>query len=407
MNDVKFGVWTAAESPLTVEYSLVVVEEIRREVADGYQRLSRGGIEVGGALYGTRDGRTVRVLAMRTIACEHARGPGFLLSERDRTALHEQLARDKEDPALEGLISVGWFLSHTRSEILLNEPDQEIYSTYFAAPWEVTLVVRPGRGGSMRAGFFVRKDDGTVEAARSPLEFSFPDRLSGPLPADRPPRERPSYSRPEPSPAPAPVERAVPVEQLAPLPDLQLLRPAPPRRKWPLLLAWVGIVLIAAVMGLRYWMTSGIAEPISLAVIEHDGQLQISWNHSAKPVVAAIDGSLEIVDGAAPLNIKLTRQDLSDGKFTYVRKTGDIQVRMTVQDAKGEKTEEASRFLGPPPAPPPIPSEVTEGQKLRDDLQAEIVRLKKTNGTQAARIQQLERTVRILETRLGFEQGKQ
>jgi hypothetical protein len=408
MNEVKFGVWTIPESPLTIEYSLVVIEEIRREVAEGFQRLSRGGIEVGGALYGTRDGRTVRVTAMRTIVCEHARGPGFILSDRDRAALHEQLERDKEDAALEGLISVGWFLSHTRSEILLNEPDQDIYSTFFPAPWEVTLVVRPGRGGSMRAGFFVRKDDGTVDASRSALEFSFPDRLSGPLPAERPPRERvPSYSRHESSAAAVPDEREMPGTEPYLTPGPQLLPAPPPRRKWPLLLAWITVVLVAAVMGLRYWMSTGsTTEPIALVVVERDGQLQIAWNHTAKPVAGATAGSIEIIDGAVPRTIKLSRQELSEGKITYVRKTGDIEVRMTVQDDKGEKTEEASRFLGPPPAAPPDTKEVSAGQKQRDDLQAEIDRLKKTNGTQAARIQQLERTVRILETRLGFEPGK-
>ena len=116
MSDVKFASWSVAESPITIEYSLIVIEEIRHAVAEGFQRLSRGGIEVGGILYGTRDGRTVRVMAMRPIACEHARGPSFLLSDKDRMALNQQLTEDAEDPHLEGLISVGWFLSHTRSE---------------------------------------------------------------------------------------------------------------------------------------------------------------------------------------------------------------------------------------------------------------------------------------------------
>src|SRR5271168_2761116 len=115
MSDVKFASWNVAESPIAVEYSLIAIEEIRHAVAEGFQRLSRGGIEVGGILYGTREGRMVQVLAMRPIACEHARGPAFLLSDKDRVALNEQLLRDKEDPHLEGLISVGWFLSHTRS----------------------------------------------------------------------------------------------------------------------------------------------------------------------------------------------------------------------------------------------------------------------------------------------------
>src|SRR5271169_4466877 len=128
MSDSKFGSWSVAESPVTIEYSLVVIEEIRHEVAEGFQRLSRGGIEVGGVLYGTREGRTVRIMAMRPVACEHARGPAFLLSDKDRVELHEQLQNDAQDPRLEGMISVGWFLSHTRSDITLTESDLETYS---------------------------------------------------------------------------------------------------------------------------------------------------------------------------------------------------------------------------------------------------------------------------------------
>src|SRR6202521_2990741 len=123
MSDVKFGYWTVPESPVSIDYSRVLIEEIRHEVAEGFQRLSRGGIEVGGILYGMRDGRTVRILAMRPIACEHARGPAFLLSDRDREVLAEQLEHAAEDPRLENLICVGWFLSHTRSEILLTDSD--------------------------------------------------------------------------------------------------------------------------------------------------------------------------------------------------------------------------------------------------------------------------------------------
>src|SRR5580700_2951194 len=193
MSENKLAAWAVAESPITIEYSLIVIEEIRHSVAEGFQRLSRGGIEVGGILYGMRDGRTVRILAMRPIACEHARGPAFLLSDKDRMVLNQQLAADAEDPHLDGLISVGWFLSHTRSEITLSDSDLELYSIFFPAPWQVTLIVRPGRAGSMRAGFFVREADGTVKSESSYLEFNFPDRLAGVLeraPAPRGERDR-------------------------------------------------------------------------------------------------------------------------------------------------------------------------------------------------------------------------
>ena len=414
MSDVKFGSWSVAESPITIEYSLVVIEEMRHEVAEGFQRLSRGGIEVGGVLYGTRDGRTVRVTAMRAIACEHARGPGFLFSDRDRIALNEQLLRDKDDPLLADLISVGWFLSHTRSEIALSESDLEIYSIYFPAPWQVTLVIRPGRGGTMRAGFFVREADGTVRGERSYLEFNFPDRLAGILdrPPDRPVRERPerrapSFYRAEATaaaPAPAPRESSM----LSPPFDTgpQLLPPQPAKRKWPWLVVWALLLIAAAVFGLRLWMPSA-PERISLAVVERDGELQVEWNHAAKPVASAVKGSLQIVDGSDSRTIALTPQALASGKFTYQRKTGDIEVRMTVEGADGVKAQEASRFLGRPPTPAasvaPPPADLAALEKRRQAAEAEVQRLRRENAAQAARIQQLQRTLRLLETRLNID----
>src|SRR5579872_7067198 len=181
MSDATFGTWSAAPSPVTIEYSLVVIEEIRHEVAEGFQKLSRGGIEVGGLLYGVRDGQTVRIMAIRPVTCEHSGGPTFRLSERDRAALHEQIRQDQADPRLEDLACLGWYVSHTRTEITLAESDLEIFSSFFPQPWQVTLVVRPSRGGNMRAGFFVREPDGVLNASQSYLEFNFPDRLAAAL----------------------------------------------------------------------------------------------------------------------------------------------------------------------------------------------------------------------------------
>jgi len=413
MSDVKFGSWTVADSPIIIDYSLVVVEQIRHQVAEGLQRLSRGGIEVGGVLYGTHDSGTVRLLAVRSIACEHARGPGFLLSDRDRVGLNEQLAGDKNDPHLQDLVSVGWFLSHTRTEISLAESDLELYSIFFPAPWQVTLVVRPGRGGSMRAGFFVREADGTVRSDRSYLEFNFPDRLAGVLdpppdrPRERPPRESvdrriPTFFRAETA-APAPASTP---EHCEPSPIAQadagpqLLATPPVRRKWPWLIAWAMVVLALVVLGLRWWMPAS-PEPIALAVVERDGALQIEWNRAARPVIRAARGSLEIVDGSDSRTIALTPQALALGRYAYQRKSGDVEVRMSVENAGGAKTWEASRFLGrAPSANSPDPAEL---EKRRADLQAEVDRLRRENAAQAAKIQQLERTLRVLETRLGIE----
>ncbi len=420
MSELQFDAWTAPKSPVIIEYSLVVIEEIRYAVAEGFQRLSRGGIEVGGILYGTRGEKSVRIQAMRPIACEHARGPAFLLSDKDRKALNEQIAADASDPQLEGLISVGWYLSHTRSDILLSESDLEVYSIFFPAPWQVTLVVRPGRGGVMRAGFFVREADGSVNGERSYQDFDFPDRLAGVLAAPGPrfpermpdePMERRgerrlnSVPRPDAVPgAPVPISsaRREPREPgAAPAFGQPAYVPAgPPRKKWPWLLAWAVVMFAAAAFGWRYWIHRPVIEPLSLSVVERDGQLRIEWNHASRPVVAAARGTLVINDGHDTRTFALSPRELTQGSYTYARNSGDVEVRLQVEDSEGGKAQEASRFLGQPPVKAD-PGEVSDLKKQRDDLQREVDRLTSENRGQQEKIQELKRTVQIMQLRSG------
>ncbi len=96
----------------------------------------------------------------------------------------------------------------------------------------------------------------------------------------------------------------------------QFLPPTPPRRKWPLLVAWAAVVLLAAGLGVRYWMQINLTEPITLAVVEHDGQLQVQWNNAAKLVRDAMRGSLEISDGGetktiVPCRDRCLRREIS------------------------------------------------------------------------------------------------
>lgn len=423
MSDVKFGSWVVPESPVDVEYSLIVIDEIRQVVADGFQRLQRGGIEVGGVLYGTREGRVVKVMAMREIACEHARGPTFHLSDNDRAALTAQLARDKQDMRLEGLVVVGWFLSHTRSDVTLQQSDLDTYSAFFPEPWQVTMVVHPERAGAMRAGFFVREPDGSVKGERSYQEFNFPDRMAGVL--DRPPRDRrppmePPGERIATSRYPARPEtveaieapperieqydaptfgqpvRAIP--QYAPYPNT--------KRKIPwTIIAIVAAALVIAVVGLRFLGPQLRVEPLSLAVIERDGQLQIQWNHASQSIAGATSGTLDIVDGGEKRSIPMNRNELAQGSFTYMRRSGDVEVRLAVNASGGGRMEEASRFLGTAPAAVDA-SEMDAIKVERDALQDEVTRLRGQTGQQAARIQQLERTLVILQSRLGITAGR-
>ena len=102
--------------------------------------------------------------AVRPIPCEYAAGPRFVLSARDQAALRDLLHAPSQDAGLAGLAPVGWFHSHTRSEISLSAGDVELFNRFFPQPWQIALVVRPAVLGPSRAGFFFREAGGAIRA---------------------------------------------------------------------------------------------------------------------------------------------------------------------------------------------------------------------------------------------------
>jgi hypothetical protein len=406
MSEAAFETWGVDDASVSIEYSLVVLEEMRQQVSQGLLRFSRGGIEVGGVLYGARDGRKIRIQAVRPIPCDHAAGPSFGLSAEDRIQFEAQLADDAQDPHLQGLTRLGWFVSHTRGELTMTQGDLEMFSTFFRDPWQVTLVIRPGRGSAMRAAFFVWEPDGTVRTDHSYKEFSFPDRLSGLI--DTPSRAERGESRAgfrSLPPLPAPLTPVDLPRSAAPMSVFEgsqyLPKPMPERKIWPWLVGGLAVLAVVAFIGLRFVVPAAPPEALGLVMTEAQGQLQIQWNNASKTIRSATKGTLNIADGTAVEKVSLTRGELSDGHYLYTRKGGDVEVRMEVDGTAGALAE-SSRFLGRPPvvATPAGDLQVLESQRVA--LEAEVDRLKGQNAALNDRIQQLERTQRILESRIGI-----
>jgi hypothetical protein len=201
---VAYATWTQPGTQFAVSYSLAVFHEIDFVVNEGYRRIPHGGIEVGGVLFGRREGRSVRLEAFRNIECEHASGPSFTLSERDVASLKEQLANAASDPELEGLQAVGWFIAHTRSELRMNEREAALFDELFPNPGSITLLIKPERFQPTRFGFLIREPDGRVglDATEHAIILPLPgraDRTPGsdaipPLPAASTERPAPESS---------------------------------------------------------------------------------------------------------------------------------------------------------------------------------------------------------------------
>jgi proteasome lid subunit RPN8/RPN11 len=249
-----------------IEFSADVMETVRAAVVAGYYKLARGGLEVGGVFFGCRNEHGVRIATARPITCQYAYGPSFVLSEGDRTGLALLLKRTASDPALEGLVPVGWYHSHTRSGFDLSAQDLDISARYFPEVWQVALVVCPERTGPTRGIFYVRARDGSPRAE--------PEFVLEPQPVSRrvPPAPSAAPVRVEP-PTPQTVPAESRPEPLAPPPE-EAVRPSPrsSRTYWVLFAAAWCIAVASAVFAFRgYWMPQPPAPP---AIAGEDPRVQ-------------------------------------------------------------------------------------------------------------------------------------
>ena len=439
--------WAVEPCDFTIEYSLRVIDDIRLAVVDAFFSLPRGGAEIGGLLLGRNEGRRVTITDYVPLACEHATGPSFVLSPNDHTMLAEMLASARGNPS--GTQPVGWYHSHTRSEIHLSAADIEIHKRYFPEPWQVALVLKPHTFQPASAGFFFQEADGSIHAKASYREFVLeplgvrvlPDPSAAAAPAPPPPRrpqpepagiviamaiqpqpearsagrriEQPPLPTPEPiekAVVPTPVEISPPETEAEPQPDRILVAPpaftqAAPPRPWGALGVFValsaGLVLGAAayqtrqlwlprVMALGQTPTLPATRPyIGLTTMDTGGQLQIRWDRDSPAVRNAEEASLVIEDGPVPQAILLDPAHLRTGSFTYGRQTERVDVALTVRGPAGQTVREVGTYLGKVPDPTP-PSDDPEAGKQRDNETKEL----------RGRTKKLEKTVEDLRQEL-------
>jgi len=295
---------------------------------EAFFAIPRGGLEIGGVLFGRYREGSLKLEAFRMLECEHAAGPSFTLSEADHVRLRGLL----DSAAAEGLHPVGWFRSRTRSEISLSDGDAALHNTYFREPWQVVLVLRPEVTRPMRAGFFFREGAVCVSCPEFVVE--------------------PWSGSPT-----CPVADAVPAGQVGDLPHVpepKFLTSASAPRAFSRVL-WVSALFVsltgAGLAARRYLeLKTPERESLSLEALDRNGQLQLLWDHGARPVRAARHATLEISDGPDRLWNDLPAAQVQRGSFYYARQTERVDIRLTVIEANGRSTEEYASFVGRLPA---------------------------------------------------------
>lgn len=385
--------WKAQECPYIIEYSTRVLDDIRRAVVEAFFSVPRGGVEIGGILLGRFSGGKISIQDCQALNCEHAMGPSFILSQRDQAQLARMVTAAAGDG--NGLRVVGWYHSHTRSDIILSQADQDIHKGFFPEPWQVALVLKPHTFEPLRCGFFFREADGAIRGEASYQEFVLEPSPMRPTPTgDAPPiLPRPVHLESEPAGPLIKVAAEVGAEPVLPMTremELPLMPakeaasvavPPPPaedghQKKHSVLktAGWLIFALLVLALGIligtasfrergsRIWSaithppalagpTSQI--PLGLRAERQNGDLKLTWNRQSVAVLSATAGLLAIKDGDASRNIPLDPSQIRNGSILYAPTTGQIQMQLTVSDPQ-ETTSESVLVILPEMGTPQV-----------------------------------------------------
>lgn len=160
--------WQDPGVSITVEMTLDVMERLAAAIQQGLGDSARG-TEIGGFLLGrpTGDGRrAVLIDDFELVPSEHLRGASYTLSPKERVNLGARLARQKADRV------AGYFRSHTRPGLYLDQDDLAVISRYFSDPADVFLIVRPATDGPPMGGFFFGKMETSTGNRRTASLYS-------------------------------------------------------------------------------------------------------------------------------------------------------------------------------------------------------------------------------------------
>jgi proteasome lid subunit RPN8/RPN11 len=433
--DSSLGRWVTPECPFTIEYVPRVLDDIRLAVVDAFFSLPRGGAEIGGLLLGRQERGRIVITDALPVDCEHAFGPSYTLSPTDEAQLGVKVAEAARNGASRPL---GWYHSHTRSEIFLSDADQEIHKKFFPEAWQVALVLKPHTFLPTRAGFFFRDQSGAIRADASHLEFQLDPLPLGKLPEDEPAPARPAPAPPasdgrvidiaraakpeparpaEPEAEPEPAEPARPEPEPAVIPPSFGIEEPSESRRWVTPVAILaGLALGAAgFLSRPLWMPkptatlpAGVLAPASvgLATADHSGQLQIRWDAKAPDVQHSSGAMLFVSDGALTRSVALDAAQLRSGQYAYKRTADHVEVILSLSQPSGDKRVQATAFVKPvepagpapvvaaPAAPAPVPAAADGAlRKERDELRGELAGLKAANARLTEANKRMERYI--------------
>lgn len=162
-------VWSVEGADVRVELEREAAVKLRAAVK------AAGPDEIGGFLLGTAQDGVTRIIGFQLVEIEHRRGEAYDLTPLDRLRFSRRCApwlnkRPKE------IRAVGFFRTHVRPGLFLDEHDFRTVQEFFADPSQVVMLVRPEPQGSAVAGFFFW-EGGDMERRKSFRPFPLDDAI--------------------------------------------------------------------------------------------------------------------------------------------------------------------------------------------------------------------------------------
>jgi TonB family protein len=363
------GTWSYPLCPFAIEYLPQVLEDIRMSVESAFYRLPHGGLEIGGILLGSHASGRVAITDFRPLPCEHAFGPAFRLTASD----HSLLSAAVEAEQAAGQTVVGWFHSHTRSEICLSKDDLELHNHHFKEPWQVALVLKPVALKPTSCGFFFREADGSIHSDESYREFE----LEGPPPENRhampasphpdgpglkliavmQPHRRPqegaeaSQTSQQPAAAlPAMEEERedeAAIDSPHAVPQWEIDRREALKRgsrgwrfRWGRVLAGAAIVLALGAAYVFYSRAGPVTPPagqpqadektLGLRINRLGSDLVLTWDGAAADQLSATAGLLSIKDGPTQKEVGLNVEQLRSAIYLVTPESDHMEIQLTL-----------------------------------------------------------------------------
>ena len=136
VSGLPFYVWEVPDKSISIQLPFDVIDRMSPEILRGFGALKRRGAEVGGLLLGRAEpGQRYRVVIedFEPVQSEYLTGPSYNLSENDLATFEAALERRRADAERGGSAVIGFYRSHTRGDLYMDDADMNLAGATFSA----------------------------------------------------------------------------------------------------------------------------------------------------------------------------------------------------------------------------------------------------------------------------------